>query len=352
MTSIMGLIISIVIISVLVILYLYREHTKRRNRQLVFKGNPPLHLGVDREHPVYPLVVRYEEAWPAGFANHLRTRTFAEHPEMSVAEYKWRKLELDRFFIISGILRESHMFSIKVDDLWHEMLMFTEEYDSWCQNYIGVKLHHRPNVAAQLEPMPHARAWFDWVYSQLFAHTPYTEAIWGEFFQYRMDSNILQLLESSTTERSMTSTAGQLFHPVTSVTIEEVSTAVNYLVSQARTSIESAKLSNWESDLEGRGNNVHRKSCSCSDCSNSRDLTWAATIMLIISWNMTDDNDYEKAMQPFLDDISNDQHKAATSTSSCGTAYSCSSRPSKSPVSSCSSDGDASPGCGSGCSSG
>jgi hypothetical protein len=81
-------------------------------------------------------------------------------------EYQWRLLDLKRYFILTSLLKESPMFSEKVDELWHQMLMFTREYDDFSKKYLGSVLHHRPNVIAT--PDPDLRGFFDWVYSELF----------------------------------------------------------------------------------------------------------------------------------------------------------------------------------------
>ena len=52
-------------------------------------------------------------------------------------EYNWRLLDLKRYFILTSLLKESPMFSEKVDDLWHQMLMFTREYDDFSKKYLG-----------------------------------------------------------------------------------------------------------------------------------------------------------------------------------------------------------------------
>lgn len=81
-------------------------------------------------------------------------------------EYEWRLLDLKRYFILTSLFKESPMFSEKVDELWHQMLMFTREYDEFSKKYLGTTLHHSPNV--NIEPDPDLRGFFDWVYAELF----------------------------------------------------------------------------------------------------------------------------------------------------------------------------------------
>ncbi|MEK8198614.1 hypothetical protein [Lysinibacillus sp. FSL M8-0134] len=81
-------------------------------------------------------------------------------------EYEWRLLDLKRYFILTSLFKESPMFSEKVDELWHQMLMFTREYDEFSKKYLGTTLHHSPNV--NILPDPDLRGFFDWVYAELF----------------------------------------------------------------------------------------------------------------------------------------------------------------------------------------
>lgn len=104
-------------------------------------------------------------------------------------EYQWRLQDLKRYFILTYLLKESPMFSEKVDELWHEMLMFTREYDSFSKNYIGTTLHHSPNINA--EPNPDLRGFFDWVYAELFFIRNENIHLYKGFFRYPVDPDIV-----------------------------------------------------------------------------------------------------------------------------------------------------------------
>jgi len=34
----------------------------------------------------------------------------------------------------------------EVDEMWHEFILFTEDYSTFCQTYFGNYLHHMPNI--------------------------------------------------------------------------------------------------------------------------------------------------------------------------------------------------------------
>ncbi|MCM3575205.1 hypothetical protein M3172_18570 [Mesobacillus subterraneus] len=122
------------------------------------------------------------------------------------------------------------MFSSEVDEVWHEMLMFTKQYESFSQKYLGRMLHHTPNLA--LEPAPQQRAFFDWVFAQLFEITEYTWQAWGDFFHYPMDQQLLQKISSLSDDELK-----QQFFRITEDNLE----LVDYLTKQLRSQLRKAQ---------------------------------------------------------------------------------------------------------------
>lgn len=104
-------------------------------------------------------------------------------------EYEWRLLDLKRFFIMTSLLKETPMFSQKVDALWHEMLMFTREYDDFSKRYYCSFLHHRPNINGTAEP--DLWGFFDWVYSELFFLRKENIHLYNGFFGHPVPKNII-----------------------------------------------------------------------------------------------------------------------------------------------------------------
>lgn len=105
-------------------------------------------------------------------------------------EYNWRLLDLKRYFILTSLLKESPMFSDKVDELWHEMLMFTREYDDFSKKYAGSILHHSPNVTKT--PDPDLRGFFDWVYAELFFIRKENIHLYKGFFRHPVNPTIVE----------------------------------------------------------------------------------------------------------------------------------------------------------------
>ncbi|MEG0259847.1 MAG: hypothetical protein RR651_08250, partial [Lysinibacillus sp.] len=95
-----------------------------------------------------------EQSLSKSFMENVEDRVKREN-RLKENEYQWRLLDLKRYFILTSLLKETPMFSEKVDELWHQMLMFTREYDDFSKNYLGTTLHHSPNI--NIEPDPDLR---------------------------------------------------------------------------------------------------------------------------------------------------------------------------------------------------
>lgn len=126
------------------------------------------------------------------------TRSYMENVEDRVKEenklkeneYEWRLLDLKRYFVLTSLLKEAPMFSKKVDELWHQMLMFTREYDDFSRKYLGTTLHHSPNVKGKADP--DLRGFFDWVYAELFLIRKENIYLYKGFFRYPVHPAVIE----------------------------------------------------------------------------------------------------------------------------------------------------------------
>ena len=80
-----------------------------------------------------------EQSLSKSFMDNVEDRVGKEN-RLKENEYQWRLKDLKRYFILTSLLKESPMFSEKVDELWHQMLMFTREYDDFSKKYLGTTL--------------------------------------------------------------------------------------------------------------------------------------------------------------------------------------------------------------------
>ncbi|WP_168193523.1 hypothetical protein [Bradyrhizobium sp. NAS96.2] len=82
--------------------------------------------------------------WPAG----LLARLEKHHPGFSRKDSALVSRGLRQFFLahlMSG-KRYVSMPSQAADDLWHEFILYTREYDAFCRRAFGTFLHHTPAV--------------------------------------------------------------------------------------------------------------------------------------------------------------------------------------------------------------
>ncbi|MGV3463712.1 MAG: hypothetical protein ACO1OT_00270 [Heyndrickxia sp.] len=156
----------------------------------------PAKLGVHREIPLEKQISYLDKALDSNFAERIRQRYMGEHKKIRVEEYNLLFFELKRFFIMCSLLKNVPMFSDRVDAIWHEMLMFTKEYEQFSERVYGQFLHHAP--AEVKAPEPHNRAFFDLMYTQLFEFTLYTPIAWGAFFRNPLDPEQIDEILSST----------------------------------------------------------------------------------------------------------------------------------------------------------
>lgn len=161
------------------------------------KSRLPAGLGLLSGVPLQMTEARLQRAFDDAFGDSLRRRVMAQYPAMREDEFECRLLELKRYFLMTALLREVPMFSNAVDELWHEMLMFTREYQQFCEAFAGWTIHHVPNI----EPVsaPGERAWFDWLYAHLFVQTPFSAALWNGFCRFPLDRERLGFIESADT---------------------------------------------------------------------------------------------------------------------------------------------------------
>ncbi|WP_274363632.1 hypothetical protein [Paenibacillus thermotolerans] len=137
----------------------------------------------------------------AGWLEHVKMRVFAKHPRMTDAEYDWLWLELRRFFLMTTVVRYVPMYSPKVDDIWHEMLLFSREYEAFCRSFAGRVIHHTPHVnAVPRQQAARDRAWFELLYGTMFSVQPNSERVLGRFRLRPIPADDLDWLRMSGTE--------------------------------------------------------------------------------------------------------------------------------------------------------
>lgn len=234
--------ILIVLICIIIVIFLLVQLGKRsstasrRKKAPDFRTAPPPPEVAESSSPAYPLARRMLQALPKTYRQAVKQRVMLGHPDLSEREYDWRWLELQRFFIMCAVLERVPMFSAAVDEVWHEMLMYTRDYQTFSEKYLGRMLHHTPN-ASESVPVPNERAWFDLVYVELFGWSRYSEMLWGPFFRHPIPRRELEAY------RRVDSSAltGERFNGWTFEHLAEARSAIQALRGSLQTRVQMAE---------------------------------------------------------------------------------------------------------------
>jgi hypothetical protein len=172
-------ILIVAVVFIILVFCITRFRKSRRTKRSgpdYSKHRPPYGLDLQPKIPLKEAESRLEAGMTEDLVKQLKVRVLEQYPRMSEAEFNWKLLELKRYFMMTAILKYVPMYSESVDDIWHEMLTFKGEYQRFGETFIGSSIRHTPSSEPNPTPNPGERAWFDWVYSQLFVATPYTGA--------------------------------------------------------------------------------------------------------------------------------------------------------------------------------
>lgn len=268
-------------------------------------AEPPVALGVPYDHPARVSAERLEAALGLDFESRVKDRVLKEYPRMTDKEWIWTWFELKRYFLMCGILRGVPMYSSQADAVWHEMLMFTREYEQFCSHFCGEMIHHAPHTPGA-KPEQGERAWFDWVYGELFTQAPASGRIWGAFYRTKMPQQRLAAL----TDWNETEIREQWFNAKTTARYADLDKTADFLIHRAQSQLLASK--GGESSY---GNDRRSKQ------SYGYEPAIGATGMLsglLIFHSLSDSNDFARQMDQGQTD---EQRKANDSG---GSTYGCS----------------------------
>lgn len=150
-------------------------------------------LGIQQHHEtlhqkLLPLVKHVEDSLDPVYVEQVKARVMQEH-NINEADWENRWFEWKRFLLLTTIYNHVPMYSREVDEIWHEMLMFTREYEAFSQKLLGSTLHHAPNVSAEGFNRDE-RAWFDMIYILLFQYSVFSRETWGQFFKHPLAKEV------------------------------------------------------------------------------------------------------------------------------------------------------------------
>ncbi|MFT9850245.1 glycine-rich domain-containing protein [Aneurinibacillus sp. REN35] len=176
-----------------------KEKKHVNSMKLSFRKTPksyndpvPERLGLLPHVPLYDLAKRLDEALNGEFGEMIKARIMAKHPAWTEKEYEWLLFEWKRYFIMASLFTSVPMYSDDVDEIWHEMLVFTREYEKLCFAVAGEMVHHEPH--GERKPDSGARAAFDVQYGLLYEIKPASWDIWGPFFRHPLPQEIAHMI--------------------------------------------------------------------------------------------------------------------------------------------------------------
>ncbi len=80
----------------------------------------------------------------------------AETPEEAEALFA----EVKRYMVLVSLdqARSWHMYSLRVDECWHQFILFTRQYIEFCRRYFGRYIQHAPSNASEAKTAPPLKA--------------------------------------------------------------------------------------------------------------------------------------------------------------------------------------------------
>ncbi|MBA4494907.1 hypothetical protein ACFO25_03885 [Paenactinomyces guangxiensis] len=219
-------------IAIVIIVNAFYRSAKKSNRNRLYVLTD---LGIQNHSESFKkdmctLISHLEASLPEHYTEQVKERVIREH-KISLTEWENRWFEWKRYLVMIALLKSVPMFSRDVDDVWHEMLMFTREYDEFSRKFLKTKLHHVPNAPDQ--PFnPHERAWFDIVYTLLFKPTKYSISVWGSFLKHPLSQELVNDLENGSFDQLSSKYLNQHAHTEVPASARLGRFIVQYLKSQ------------------------------------------------------------------------------------------------------------------------
>jgi hypothetical protein len=84
-------------------------------------------------------------------APYLIEKLLKDHVVDSVEEGSALFTEVKRYLVLNQVDRTKawKMYSLRVDEVWHQFVLFTVEYSAFCDKYFGHYAHHAPSNAPE-----------------------------------------------------------------------------------------------------------------------------------------------------------------------------------------------------------
>lgn len=189
----------------------YRQAKKvNKEKSYALPSLGTINHGEEYQVAMKHMLQHLEESYPKNYLDWIQERVIREH-YINLTEFENRWFEWQRFLIMAALLKKTPMYSEEVDAVWHEMLMFTREYEEFSNRYIKRTLHHAPNISRPpelsteenkktSETPQEQRAWFDLIYLLLFDPTPYSITVLGPFLRHAFSQSVISDFQTLTSD--------------------------------------------------------------------------------------------------------------------------------------------------------
>lgn len=140
------------------------------------------------------LIQKLNKALDFDYMEKVNTEFRLKHPRYSQLKVNQAWRELKRYLIMAAVFGKVEMFNSVIDELWHIMLNYSQEYDEFCQVFIGRTIQHHPHSKPVFKP--DERTLFDFYYVQLFTVDSHSIQKWGKFFKHDKGLSLLRDFET------------------------------------------------------------------------------------------------------------------------------------------------------------
>lgn len=81
-------------------------------------------------------------------APYLEEKLLKEGKFSSSEDYRQAFTEFKKYVALGALFGKGHgMASKKVDEVWHQFILFTKEYHEFCDDFLGRYMHHSPKTS-------------------------------------------------------------------------------------------------------------------------------------------------------------------------------------------------------------
>ena len=110
-------------------------------------------------------------------APYVEERCLRKGIALSADDFEMLFAELKKYmWLVAHDCEDMQMWSARVDGVWHEFILFTKQYQNFCQRFFGTFIHHTPNTGTMLSDRP-SRDYFLASYEKSFGLPP---KVWSE----------------------------------------------------------------------------------------------------------------------------------------------------------------------------